>query len=238
MIGVKVGWLLAGLVCLGLAAVAYLSFQDGRWKYYKVAGEAAYQQGNYAEAERQFVAALKEAERFDREDPRLATSLNNLAAVYKAQGRDAEAEPLYKHALAIDEKILGPDHPSFARDLNNLAELYRIQGRYAKSEPLIKRSLAILEVAFGSDHPDLAFVLNNLALLYLAQSRYAEAEPLFKRALAIMEKAFGPGHPHVAVSMENYAALLRETGRNTEAIKMEARVKAIRAMHAMENLAN
>ena len=151
MTRVKVGWLLAGLVCLGLAAVAYLSFQDGRWKYYKVAGETAYQQGNYAEAERQLVAALKEAERFDPEDPRLATSLNNLAALYQAQGRDAEAEPLYKHALAIDEKILGPDHPNFARDLNNLAELYRIQGRYAKSEPLIKRSLAILEAAFGSD---------------------------------------------------------------------------------------
>ena len=144
MIRIKAGWLLAGLVCLGLAAVAYFSFQDGRWKYYKAAGETAYQQGDHAEAERQFVPALKEAERFDREDPRLATSLNNLAAVYKAQGRHAEAEPLYKHALAIDEKILGPDHPNFSRDLNNLAELYRAQGRYAKSEPLIKRSLAIL----------------------------------------------------------------------------------------------
>ncbi len=73
--------------------------------------------------------------------------------------------------------------------------------------------------------------------MFLAQGRYAEAEPLFKRALAIMERAFGPGHPHVAVSLENYAALLRETGRNTEATRMEARVEAIRAKHATENLA-
>ena len=30
------------------------------------------------------------------------------------QGRYADAEPLYKRALAIDEKALGPDHPDVA----------------------------------------------------------------------------------------------------------------------------
>ncbi len=56
-----------------------------------------------------------------------------------------------------------------------------------------------------------------------------------KRALAIREEALGPEHPHVAQSLENYAALLRETGRGGEATKMEARAKAIRARHTMEN---
>ncbi len=56
-----------------------------------------------------------------------------------------------------------------------------------------------------------------------------------KRALAIREEALGPENPHVAQSLENYAALLRETGRGAEAAKMEARAKAIRARHAMEN---
>ena len=41
-----------------------------------------------------------------------------------------EAEPLYKRALAIDEKAHGPQHPEFATGLSNLAELYRVQGRY------------------------------------------------------------------------------------------------------------
>ena len=56
------------------------------------------------------------------EHPDVATILNNLAGLYKAQGHYAEAEPLYKRALAIDEGALGPDHPDLARDLNNLAE--------------------------------------------------------------------------------------------------------------------
>ena len=28
------------------------------------------------------------------------------------QGKYSEAEPLFKRALAIDEKALGPDHPN------------------------------------------------------------------------------------------------------------------------------
>ena len=41
-------------------------------------------------------------------------SLNNLAELYRNQGRYAEAEPLYKRSLAIREKALGPDHPDVA----------------------------------------------------------------------------------------------------------------------------
>ena len=44
----------------------------------------------------------------------LRHSLNNLAMLYEAQGRYADAEPLFKRALAIREKALGPDHPDVA----------------------------------------------------------------------------------------------------------------------------
>ncbi len=53
----------------------------------------------------------------------MATNLNNLANLYHAQGKYAEAEPLYKRALAIVEKALGPEHPHVAARLNNLAQL-------------------------------------------------------------------------------------------------------------------
>ena len=50
--------------------------------------------------------------------------LNNLAELYQAQGQYAQAEPLFKRSLAIQEKALGPDHPDVATSLNNLAGLY------------------------------------------------------------------------------------------------------------------
>ena len=40
------------------------------------------------------------------EHPNVATTLDNLAALYRLQGRDAEAEPLSKRGLAIREKTI------------------------------------------------------------------------------------------------------------------------------------
>lgn len=43
--------------------------------------------------------------------PDVARDLNNLALLLRATKRLGEAEPLYRRALAILEKSLGPDHP-------------------------------------------------------------------------------------------------------------------------------
>ncbi|TDJ70156.1 MAG: tetratricopeptide repeat protein [Proteobacteria bacterium] len=95
-----------GALCLAFS----LAVQAASWESYMEAGMTAYQQGNYAEAEKQWSAALKKAEDFGPQDRRLAairlaTSLTNLAELYKTQGKYAEAEPLYQRALAIFENI-------------------------------------------------------------------------------------------------------------------------------------
>jgi Tetratricopeptide repeat len=53
----------------------------------------------------------------------LGGALNNLAQLYGDVGRDAEAEPLFKRALAIDEKAAGPENPAVATLLNNLGQV-------------------------------------------------------------------------------------------------------------------
>jgi len=58
----------------------------------------------------------------------VATSLNNLATLYYAQGQFDDAEALFQRALAIWEKVLGPEHPDVATSLDNLAQLYYAQG--------------------------------------------------------------------------------------------------------------
>ena len=169
------------LLCMALS-VHFAFAGEAEWKAHMIAGESAYRTGDYRTATARFEAALREAKSFSASDPRLATTLNNLAEVYRTQGRFSEAEPLYRRDLAISEKTLGPNHPDVGMSLNNLASLYQAQGRYAEAEPLYRRSLAILENSKGPDHPDVAGVLNNLAELYQAQGRFAEAEPLYRRA--------------------------------------------------------
>jgi tetratricopeptide (TPR) repeat protein len=85
--------------------------------------------------------------------------------LYQAQGRNADAEPLYKRALATWEKALGPDHGVVAQSVNELANLYQKQGRFADAEPLYKRALAIREKTFGPDHGLVAQSVNELANL-------------------------------------------------------------------------
>ncbi len=99
------------------------------------------------------------------------------------------AELLFKRALAIREKALGPEHPDVATSLNSLAGLYRTQAKYTLAEPLLKRALAILEKALGPKHPDVALILENYAGLLREMNREAQAVQMEVRAKAIREKA-------------------------------------------------
>jgi tetratricopeptide (TPR) repeat protein len=179
-------------------------------------GQCHYEQVKYEFARADFELAAKLAASL-RDSTGEATALNNQAGALRSLGRYADAEPLYKRALAIDEKALGKDHPDVATALNNLAALYDAQGKYAEAEPLFKRALAIVEKQLGPEHPDVAQSLNNLAGLYQAQGKYAEAEPLFKRALAIREKALPSDHPDIAQSLNNLAGLYDAQGKYSSA---------------------
>jgi len=75
--------------------------------------------------------------------PYMAGELNNLAELYGTQGQYAQAEPLYKRSLAIDEKALGPDHPEVATSLENMAALYRKIGRAKEAKSLEIRAARI-----------------------------------------------------------------------------------------------
>ncbi|MGD0128556.1 MAG: FxSxx-COOH system tetratricopeptide repeat protein [Terriglobia bacterium] len=198
-------------------------------RLFNKAGYYLQERARYSEAEPLYQRALGIREKvLGPEHPGVATSLNNLAELYYAQGKYSEAEPLHERALGILEKALGPEHPHVASSLNNLAELYRAQGKYAEAEPLYQRALGIKEKALGPDHPDVAAGLNNLAELYRAQGKYAEAEPLYQRALGIREKALEPEHPDVATSLNNLAELYRAQGKYAGAEPLYQRALGIK----------
>jgi CHAT domain-containing protein/tetratricopeptide (TPR) repeat protein len=168
--------------------------------------------------------------------PEVATSLNNLAVLYKEQGAYARAEPFYVRALGIREQAQGAMHPDVAVTLNNLAALYQTQGAYARAEPLFVRALDILEKAQGAMHPDVAVGLNNFAVFYEVQGAYGRAERLYVRALDIFQKTLGAMHPKVAVGLNNLAYLYQDEGAYARAEPLyvralEIREKALGAMH-------
>ena len=128
-------YLLFGILCLVLLSTQ-ASAQEILWETHNEEGNHSYQQGKYAEAEKQFLAALREAEKFGSADRRLARSLTSLATLYRTQGKYNDAEPLYQRALEIDEKVLGTEDTQVAADLNNLGVLYHAQAKYSEAEAL------------------------------------------------------------------------------------------------------
>ena len=52
--------------------------------------------------------------------PDYALSLNNLAFLYKYQGKYEQAQPLYEKALDIAERVLGTNHPNTVTIQENL----------------------------------------------------------------------------------------------------------------------
>jgi tetratricopeptide (TPR) repeat protein len=124
------------------------------------------------------------------EDPDTATSLNNLAELYKETGDYAKAEPLLKEALEIRQKALGPQHADTATSLNNLGLLYQEMGNYAKAEPLFKEALEIRLKVLAPQHPFTAQSLNNLAGLELDLGKTQEAKRLGQLGCAADGEAF------------------------------------------------
>jgi len=172
-----------------------------------------YQQGKYTEAVPLAERALAIRRRLLGPDhSEVATSLNNLAALYYAMGAYDKAEPLYRQALEIKRKALGEAHPDYARSLNNLALLYHAMGAYDKAEPFYRQALKIRRKALGEAHPDYAITLNCLAVLYEAMGAYDKAEPLYRQALEIQSKSLGEAHPDYATSLINLAGLYTAMG--------------------------
>jgi hypothetical protein len=58
--------------------------------------------------------------------PSVATSLNNLAGLYKSQGKYSAAEPLYLRSIQIFEQVLGSEHPNTVTVKKNYALLREV----------------------------------------------------------------------------------------------------------------
>ena len=190
------------------------------------AGFKAYQARKLPEATKSFEEALDVARRlypkgeFPDGHANLATGLNNLAVMHLAQGKLADAEPLYREALTMLKRLHKGDHPGVASTLINLASLYEAQGKPADAEPLAREALAMLNRLHKGNHPEVARSLSNLAFLLAAQQKLADAETLNREALAMRVRLFKGDHPDIVTSLSNLAFVLQDQGKNTHAEKM------------------
>jgi tetratricopeptide (TPR) repeat protein len=142
---------------------------------------------------------------------------NERAVALNAQGKYAQAQPLYEKALEIRRRLLTDDHPDTAGSYNNLAFNLKAQGKYTQAQPLYEKALEISRRLLTDDHPHTALSYNNLASSLHDQGKYAEAQPLYEKALEINRRLLTDDHPGTARSYNNLAANLRSQGKYAQA---------------------
>ncbi|NEQ42226.1 MAG: tetratricopeptide repeat protein [Leptolyngbya sp. SIOISBB] len=178
------------------------------------------ERGQYNEARSLLQSALALRQKLLGEvHPNVATSLNNLADLYKDQRQYSEAESMYRQSLEIRKLLLGETNLDAATSLNNLAVVLKAVDKFREAELLNLKALEIRRKLLGNDHLDVAESLNNLGALYFAHERYEEAKSLFKEALALKNKLLGEKHPRTINSLNSLAILYR---KQTQYEKAEA----------------
>ena len=81
--------------------------------------------------------------------------------MYFEQGKFDAAEPLYRRALKITEKALGPDHVDVGGMFGNLGILHAAAGNYNQAMPLFERTA---ESAVASARTGLVIAIGTTAI--------------------------------------------------------------------------
>ena len=156
----------------------------------------------------------------------LASLLRHGALKLEA-GKDAEAEELFRKALEIGDRTVGPDHPDMILLVNDLTRIYLKQSAYASAEPLLLRLLE-MKRSKGEDHPEVATVMASLATVRQALGRHESAEQLWRRVLEIRERSLAPNHFAIATALEHFGEACSARGKIRDALAAFQRAHTIR----------
>jgi len=163
------------------------------------------------------------------DDPLIrADADNTLGNALHYLDRYEEARQRHERALALREKLLGPENPYTTLSLTNLGRALLGLGRYEEAREANARALALREKVLGPEHPANAFSLVNRGHALFALGRYEEARQDYERALALREKAVGPDDPLNDSTLMGLGKTLWALGHDEEARKTHERALALR----------
>lgn len=171
------------------------------WDELKQLGRQAEAFHDLKSAESFYKEALIQAEKA-KMFSQVAETAARLVELYLAQRREAEAEPLYKRALAIaaEQKRRGVDNQDVLVYMNDLAATYEEKAETSQEqfEKHMLRALEIRRMIFGVRHPLVGRALEKLASYYAIHNRAAEAEKIMKELICYCQEREGRMNGHQA----------------------------------------
>jgi tetratricopeptide (TPR) repeat protein len=146
--------------------------------------------------------------------PRIAILLQEYALTLRSAGRDAEAEPLLRRALTIQQAAVQPEPQVTIGILNTLGNLLEGAKKFDEAEKLERTALALSEEKFGPESTQLAMTCTNLADVLWNKKNLREAGLLFRRAIGIDASLYGPERPETAADIANLGMLMNDAGQS------------------------
>ena len=152
--------------------------------------------------------------------PSIAIALQSLAALRLRQDRLEEADALYREALTMLEKELGPNHVEVALCHNSYAGLLFARGQNEAAQQHIDTAWGTARHVLGDDHPEVAAILSNAASLATQAKELEKAVSLRQPAIDIVRKKLGATHPHLGIMLFNQSVATRKLGRFEESARL------------------
>ena len=152
----------------------------------------------------------------------IAYSLNNLADVYRIEGRDWEARNLLESAVRILQEF-HPEAEGSPVILSNLAVALTKFHEYDQAEDLLSAALQLSEQQHGAMSREVGIAANNLAQVLRAKKHLEDAAGLYARAVHIFEDLGRDSAPDLAVALANTGQMLEEQNESKQARQVEQR---------------
>ena len=114
-----------------------------RWEVFFRCGKEAMEEGDLKDAELQLNRALKSAEKYGDEDPRLANIHNALGELYGRQESYEKAEEHYRKVITIWEKAFGENYSGLMDVLGKYAGIITQLNRADEADAVYNRIEAI-----------------------------------------------------------------------------------------------
>jgi tetratricopeptide (TPR) repeat protein len=200
-------------IALISAAAAWAQNPEEQWK--SLVMHAVYEATakHYAKAEDLFQQALKQAQYFGANDPKVGSTLNSLGLVYREEKKSKEAEEVFRRALPVLETVYGPDSIDVANVNFNIASAMVDQGQVGAAIPFLHKALSTYDGVLGASSVKTAGVLCMLGDAYRLNKDFKEAEGSLRRCADIRETDGGVDNPDLAAALHSLALVLEGQGK-------------------------
>ncbi len=169
-------------------------------------GEVYARLGAYDEARELFESSVAQYRALsDRDQPDLASALNNLAYLDYWTGRLDLAELRFREAISMRQRL------GLTRDLakprSNLAAILLKRGAFDEAETIYREVLTQRLAQFGEHDANVATSLRSLGTVLIHQGKLDVAEPLLLQALAIRRDIYGERSRKAAAVLSSLGGL-------------------------------